>query len=764
MKKKLSAVLVVLAMLSPLYAQQKTMLQKGTEEKINRLLSEMTLDEKIGQLNLVASWGFRSALKGNTQSENLNLVHKGLLGAFYGFKNVDEMTQLQKMAVNESRHGIPFFFGMDCIHGLETTFPIPLALASSWDTTLVKQTAVAAAREAKALGINWVFSPMVDICRDARWGRVAESNGEDPYLGGCMARAYVEGYQSEDVMACVKHFALYGAAEAGRDYNTVTMDRQEMMNGFMRPYQEAVRAGAASFMSSFNEFEGIPATCNRYLLTDLLRKRFGFKGFIVTDATAIADLQQHGLGNLQEVSARALKAGIDMDMNSNGFVGTLRKSVKEGLVTVADIDSACKRILEAKFKMGLMDNPYRFLNKTDSAKTVYTKANRELALRAARECAVLLKNDGILPLRKDMRIALVGPLADNAEDMQGCWSVSSHKKESVTILQGIKEKLKGGQVECATGSWLVADSALESTLTTDLLGFYLHGLKPQPVHQKPLEQMIDEAVRLAQNADVVIAALGENNAMNGEGASRSDITIPEPQRQLLRALKQTGKPIVLLVTTGRPLVLAEENQQVNAMLCTWALGDQAGRAIADLLFGDANPSGKLTMSFPRSVGQCPIYYNHKNTGRPHPDDAPYKKFTSCYLDVPNSPLFPFGYGLSYTQFKYSPISLSSDSMNTDGHLTASVNVTNTGKRDGDEIVQLYIHDVAASSTRPVKELKHFARVHLKAGETQQVSFNLTAEDLKFYNHDLQYVSEPGLFEIMIGPNSRDIQKQTFKLY
>lgn len=738
---------------------------------ISRLMSKMTVEEKIGQLNLASSWGFRSALKENTEEGNLRLVREGNMGAFYGFKDVTEMTRLQKMAVEEGRHGIPFFFGMDVIHGLETTLPTPIALSTSWDTDMIERTTRMAAHEATALGINWVYSPMVDICRDARWGRIAEGCGEDPYLAGEIAKAYVRGYQgqeahqysSEEVIACVKHFALYGAAEAGRDYNTVNLSRQEAMNGYMRPYQAAVEAGAGSFMTSFNEFEGIPATCNRYLIDDILRRQWGFKGFVVTDATAIQELTAHGIGDLQEASARALQAGVDMDMNSEGFVKTAMKSLHEGRITTQDIDTACRRILEAKYRLGLFDNPYRYLDPSRAAKQVYTAENRQLTLEAARECQVLLKNNGILPLKKNARIALVGPFADNAEDMQGCWSASSHKKESVTILQGVRSHLQGGSVNTAVGSWLVQDSTLEANLTTDLIGFYLYGIKPQPVHTRPLEEMILEAVNATQEADVIVACLGESNNMNGEGSSRADISIPEPQQRLLRSLKQTGKPVVLVLTTGRPLTLAWEDEQMDAILCSWALGDQAGTAIADVLFGDVNPSGKLTTTFPRCLGQIPIYYNHKNTGRPHGDFEPYMRFKSNYLDVINAPLYPFGYGLSYTTFEYGEPQLSATSLTPDGKITATVSVRNTGQRDGDEIVQLYIHDVFSTSTRPVKELKAFRRIHLKDGEQQHVSFTITPDMLKYYNHELEYVLEPGDFEIMIGPNSRDTKAAVLKV-
>ena len=732
---------------------------------IDQLMAKMTLGEKIGQLNLVSSWGFRSAMKQNSKEENLSMVRNGEIGAFYGFKDVAEMTRLQKMAVEKGKTHIPYFFGMDVIHGFETTFPIPLALSTSWDLPMIEQSARIAAKEAKALGVSWVFSPMVDICRDARWGRIAEGAGEDPYLGGEIAKAYVKGYEGEGVMTCVKHFALYGGAEAGRDYNTVSMSRLDMMNGYMRPYQEAIKAGASSFMTALNEFEGIPATCNRYLLHDLLRSSWGFKGFVVTDATAIQEIQNHGLGDLQQASALALKAGVDMDMNSNGFVGTLKKSLAEGRVTMQEIDQACRRILEAKYKLRLFDNPYRFLDPTQKAKCVYTKETRAFARKAAQECQVLLKNeDHLLPLSKNAKIALIGPLGNRGDDMQGTWSVSSHQNETVTILQGIKEALApNGSVTYCEGSWLVEDSVLEQKLRTNILGFLIPNYKPEAVHQRPLQEMIDEAVKTARNADVVVAALGESSTMNGEGASRSDITIPQPQRQLLEALYNTGKPIVLLLSTGRPLALEWENTHLPAILCTWALGDQAGHAIADILFGDVSPSAKLTTSFPRSVGQCPIYYNHMNTGRPWPDDKTYQKFTSCYIDVLNSPLYPFGYGLSYTTFSYGKMRLDHNTMSEDGEIKVSVDVTNSGSMDADEVVQLYIRDLVASVSRPVKELKDFQRVSLKAGETKTVTFTINAEKLKFYNSNLKWVCEPGDFQVMVGPNCRDVQTETFTM-
>lgn len=729
------------------------------DKYIDGLMGKMTLEQKIGQLNLHSAGGFISALEVKEDDANVKLLRAGQLGGIYGSGNVEYLRQLQAIAL-ESGAGIPLICGLDVIHGHETVMPVPLALSTSWDMDLIEKATRVAAREASASGVNWVFSPMVDICRDARWGRIVEGAGEDPYLGGEIAKAYVYGYQGHDdafdkdeVLTCVKHYALYGAAEAGRDYNTVNLGRQEILNGYMRPYQQAAYAGAGSYMSSFNEFEGVPATMNSYLMDELLRQAWGFDGFIVSDATAVVEEVAHGIGDLQEVSARSLKAGLDMDMNSDGFIGTLQKSLDEGKVSVKDIDRACRRILEAKYKLGLFEDPYRYLDPERAAAEVYTEANKAVAREVARDCQVLLKNNGVLPLSKNARIAVVGPLADDASAMAGTWSMSRHAGESVTILQGIRDAAP--KVTYAKGSNLFLDKAMEETVLYGLMRTFRPDMPIPPVHTTANATLIAQAVSLARQSDVVVACVGETQNMNGEGASRSDISIPDAQAELLRALKATGKPVVLVLTTGRPLTLTWEDANMDAILCTWSQGTEAGHAIADVLFGDANPSGKLTTTFPMSVGQLPLYYNHKNTGRPHPDYAPYRKFTSCYMDVVNGPLYPFGYGLSYTDFEYSDVQLSAASMPMNGKVTASVTVRNTGQRDGKETVQLYIHDIYSTSTRPVKELRGFKKIELKAGESRKVDFELSAEDLKYYDHQLQYVCEPGDFEIMIGPNSRD---------
>ncbi|MBR6212725.1 MAG: beta-glucosidase BglX [Bacteroidales bacterium] len=727
---------------------------------IDDLMSRMTLDQKIGQLNLHSAPGFVSAERVTEEDENTKMLRAGLMGGVYGSGNFDVLKRSQEIAL-ESGAGIPLIFGMDVIHGHETVFPIPLAMSTSWDMEKIEKAARIAASEASAVGINWVFSPMVDICRDARWGRIAEGAGEDPYLGGEVAKAYVYGYQGHDdvfdtdeVMACVKHYALYGAAEGGRDYNSVFLSRQEAMNGYMIPYREAAKVGAGSYMSSFNEFEGIPATMNKWLMDDVLRKMWGFDGFIVSDATAVVEEVAHGIGDLQEVSARSLQAGLDMDMNSDGFVGTLKKSLEEGRIKEADIDRACRRILEAKYKLGLFEDPFRYLDEGRRAERVFTPENRAFARELAGECQVLLKNDGVLPLKPGTRVAVVGPLADNASAMMGTWAMSSRRDETVTVRKGLEERTRTLYSE---GSWIFKDKDLEESVRYGLMRMFMRNFQASDVHSVPQETMIADAVAKARLSDVVVACVGELSEMNGEGSSRSDVTITDAQRELLRALKATGKPVVLVLFTGRPLVLVDEDRDMDAILNVMALGTEGGRAVADVLFGDVNPSGKLTSSYPRSVGQLPLYYNHKNTGRPHGEYDSYRKFVSCYMDEVNGPLYPFGYGLSYTAYDYSAPRLSASEMPLNGSVNVTVTVSNTGTRDGDETVQLYIHDIYATSTRPVKELRAFKRVHIPAGQSAEVDFTLTADDLKYYNHDLEYVCEPGDFEIMVGPNSRDVQ-------
>jgi beta-glucosidase len=738
---------------------------------IDDLMSQMTLEEKIGQLNLPVSSSF---VAGEVKEGEVNPLEQrianGETGGLFGVKGAERIRALQKIAVEKSRLHIPLLFGLDVIHGYETTFPIPLALSTSWDIELIERVAQTAASEASSDGICWVFSPMVDICRDARWGRIAEGSGEDPYLGGEIARAMVRGYQGSDndlrqpdrVMACVKHYALYGAAEAGRDYNTVDMSRQRMMNEFMLPYKAACEEGAGTYMASFNEFEGIPATCNKYLIDEVLRNQWGFDGFVVSDYTGIPEMISHGTGDMQTVAALALNAGIDMDMVGEAFFQTLKQSLSEGSVSQTQIDKACRRILVAKYKLGLFDDPYKFCNEEQASKELFSADNRNFSRQVAGECQVLLKNEkNLLPLKKGGRIAVIGPMGDAASDMPGTWAATSKGSQSVSLYQGLKEAIGSkGFVTYAKGSDLVADSLLETKLN-GTMGFVIPGIKARPVHDRTPQELLREALIVAKNSDVIIAAMGENSNMNGEGASRANPCIPEPQMALLKALVGTGKPVVLVLFTGRPLVLDWENENVPAILNAWFPGSEAGTAIADILFGDVNPSAKLTTSFPRSVGQIPIHYNHKNTGRPSGDYDEYMRFRSNYIDVINAPLYPFGYGLSYSAYSYSDVTLSDTLMAMGGKITAKVTVTNTGSVDGKEIVQLYIRDIYSTSTRPVKELKGFQKIFLKAGETREISFGLTAEDLKYFNHELDYICEPGDFEIMIGPNSRDVK--TMKL-
>ena len=730
------------------------------DKYIDDLMGRMTLQEKIGQLNLHTMTSLITGAKLSDDDANVKAIQAGQLGGVFGSGDMKALRMMQEIAV-ESGAKIPLITGMDVIHGYQTVFPIPLALSTSWNPDLIESVARTAAKEASASGINWVFSPMVDICRDPRWGRIAEGAGEDPFLGGEMAKAYVRGYQGtdgvyddHDVMVCVKHYALYGASHAGRDYNSVFLDRQEALNGYMRPYQQAAYAGADSYMSSFNEFEGIPASMNNYLMNELLRDTWGFKGFIVSDYTAVSEEINHGIGDLQEVSARSLKAGLDMDMMADGFVETLEQSLQEGKVSMDDIDRACRRILEAKYKLGLFDDPFKYLDPSRAEKEVFTAENRAEARKAAHECQVLLKNNGVLPLSKGARIAVVGPLAKDGAALAGAWATGSHNGESVTLYDGIAEAAP--KTSYALGSWLFKDIDLETNVRYGMIRSYVPDYEGEGVHTVPQERLIAEAVAKARAADVVVACVGEVEGMSGEAASRTDIALPDAQRELLKALKATGKPVVMVLVTGRPLTLVEEDATMDAILNVWAPGTEGGHAVADVLFGDVNPSAKLTTTFPRSLGQVPLYYNHKNTGRPHGDYEPFNKFVTSYLDEINGPLYPFGFGLSYTTYAYSPVTLSASEMPANGSVTASVTVTNTGDRDGDEIVQLYIHDIYATSTRPVKELKGFKKVHIAAGQSVPVDFTITADELSYYNHDLEWVCEPGDFEIMAGPNSRDI--------
>jgi beta-glucosidase len=729
---------------------------------VDALMKKMTLEEKLGQLNLP---GAGDITTGQASSSGIaKKIEQGKVGGLFNIKSVAKIKEVQKLAVEKSRLKIPLLFGMDVIHGYETVFPIPLGMSCVWDMKLVERSAQIAAREASADGINWTFSPMVDISRDPRWGRISEGSGEDAYLGSEIAKAMVKGYQGNDlsknntIMSCVKHYALYGAAEAGRDYNTTDMSHQRMYNEYLPPYKAAVEAGVGSVMASFNEIDGIPATANKWLLTDILRRQWGFKGFVVTDYTGINEMVDHGIGDLQTVSARALMAGVDMDMVGEGLLTTIQKSLKEGKATQQQIDNACRRILEAKYKLGLFEDPYRYCDENRAKTEVFTDAHRKEARAIAAESFVLLKNHGnLLPLKKSGTIALIGPLADAKENMPGTWSVAANFSKATSVFTGLKEVVgNSAKILYAKGSNLDEDSLIEERGT-----MFGKSLKRD---RRPASEILEEAINIANQADVIVAALGEAAEMSGEASSRSNIDIPQIQKDLLKALLKTGKPVVLVLFAGRPMTLKWEQENVPAILNVWFGGSEAGYAIADVLFGDVNPSGKLSTTFPQNIGQVPIFYNHKNTGRPLPEGKWFQKFRSNYLDVSNDPLYPFGYGLSYTSFSYSDITLSSSSIKAGQKLTASVTVTNAGNKDGKEVVQLYTRDLVGSSTRPVKELKGFQKIELKAGESKTVSFDITVNDLKYYNYDLKYVAEPGDFKVFIGGNSRDVKEASFKLY
>ena len=777
MKKFLILALAVLPMMA--FAQKKAKKQpalKSMHAFVDDLMSRMTLQEKIGQLNLQVAGDIVTG--GEVNTDVASKIRGGQMGGVFNLKGADRIRQFQQMAVEESRMGIPLLIGMDVIHGYETIFPIPLGLSCSWDVEAVEQSARIAAKEASADGINWTFSPMVDICVDARWGRTMEGNGEDPWLSGVMGAAMVRGYQGGDasifktdkgingqalsdqsILACLKHYALYGAAEAGRDYNTVDMSRLRMQNQYLPPYKAAVKAGVASVMSSFNLVDGIPSTANRWLQNDLLRRDWQFDGFVVTDYGSITEMLQHGVGeNLQGASAMTLKAGTDMDMCSEGFLRTLEQSVKEGRVTMADIDQACRRVLEAKYKLGLFHDPYKYCDAKRRARDIFTPENRAEARRIAAETFVLLKNkDNVLPLKKDAKVALIGPLADTRANMAGSWCVAYTPDKYPTLREAMTLRLMdkdsnwgivAGNLTYAQGSNICADAAEQEA-----------GAFGKAIPRGDDEQLKQEALRIAQQADVIVCAMGESAEMSGESSSRSKLEMPDVQQALLKELVKLGKPVVLLNFSGRATVLTWESEHVDAILNVWFPGSEAGYAICDVLFGDKVPSGKLTVTMPRSLGQVPIYYNHWNTGRPVPEDADhYFKYQSNYLDVRNDPLYPFGYGLSYTTFAYSDIRLSAAEMGLNGTVTATVTVTNTGQRDADEVVQLYIRDPQCSVSRPVKELKGFRRIHLKAGERQEVSFDISREQLAYLDAEGRELMEPGLFHIMIGPDSKHVSR------
>ena len=758
--------------------KQTTTSKKGKilpmKEYVDQLMEKMTLQEKIGQLNLMVAGDITTGGAINTQVGSD--IAQGNMGGVFNIKGIEKIKALQDIAINNTRLGIPLLVGMDVIHGYETMFPIPLALSCSWDTEAMKAVGEISAKEASADGINWTFSPMVDIALDARWGRISEGNGEDPYLSGVLGAAMTQGYQGTDmrtekilsnnrIMACLKHFALYGAVESGKEYNTVDMSRVRMMNQYLPPYEAVIKAGVGSVMSSFNLIDYIPATANKWMMTDVLRKQWGFKGLLVTDYASIAEILKHGTAkDLKQASEQALKAGTDMDMCSNAFVKHLTQSIQEGKVSEEDINIACRRILEAKYKLGLFSDPYRYCDIKRSKNEIYTLENRKVAREVAAKTFVLLKNEGnILPLKKEGKIALIGPLADTRNNIAGTWSVAQTPEKYATIKEAMENALKGKATLLYTqGCNIWRNQQLQK-----------NGEFDKPLNWGDENELKKEALKIAKEADVIVCAMGESADMSGECGSRTNLEMPDVQHELLAELVKLGKPVVLLNFAGRPTVLSWEKQYVPAIMNVWFGGSEMGDALCDVIFGDKVPSGKLTTSMPKTTGQAPIYYNHQNTGRPVPDDnKKFAKYASNCLDVSNGPLYPFGYGLSYTTFEYSNFKLSSQEADINGNqeatewqngkkITATVTVENTGARDADEVVQLYIRDMVASISRPVKELKGFQRIHLVAGESKEVSFEITPDMLKFYNIELKHVIEPGDFQIMVGANSKEVDTLNF---
>ena len=704
---------------------------------IDELMAKMTLQEKVGQLTLLTSnWESTGPTMRDSYKQD---IAAGRVGAIFNAYTAEYTRDLQEMAVEGTRLGIPLLFGYDVIHGHRTIFPISLGEAASWDLEAIEKSARVSAAEASAEGIHWTFSPMVDIARDPRWGRISEGAGEDTFLGSQIAKARVRGYQGDDlgavdtVLATAKHFAAYGAAQAGRDYHTVDISERTLRDVYLPPFKAAVDAGVATFMTSFNEYDGVPASGSKFLLTDVLRGEWGFDGFVVTDYTSINEMVPHGYSrDLAHAGEQAINAGVDMDMQGAVFMENLAQSVEEGRVEMERIDQAVRRILEMKYRLGLFEDPYRYSSVERQEATLYKPEFLAAARDVARKSMVLLKNEGdVLPLAASAdRIALIGPLGDSKTDMIGSWSAAGDRKtRPVTLLEGLKARAgEGVSVEYAKG----ASYDFDAEGTTD--GFA-------------------EALALAEKSDVIVAAMGERWDMTGEAASRTSLDLPGNQTALLKQLVATGKPVVLVVLSGRPNTIAWADENVDAILHAWYPGTQGGHAVADVLFGDYNPSGSLPVTFPRTVGQVPIHYDMKNTGRPIELGAPGAKYVSRYLNTPNDPLYRFGYGLSYTTFGYSPVTLSSATIGPDGAITASATVTNTGDRAGEEVVQLYVRDLVGSVTRPVQELKGFEKIMLAPGESRTVSFTIEPEDLAFTRADMTHGWEPGEFQLWIAPSS-----------
>lgn len=723
---------------------------KTIEQRVDSVLQLMTLEEKIGQM---AQFSCNWDVTGPIMSDDFEpYLRKGMVGSIFNAYTVDGVRKLQEMALAESRLKIPVLFGYDVIHGFRTIFPMSLAEASSWDLELMRKSAAIAAEEASAEGIHWTFAPMVDIARDARWGRVMEGAGEDPYLGSLIAKARVEGFQGgkdwhslndlNTVLACCKHFAAYGAAEAGRDYNSAELSMNTLLNYYMPPYRAAQEAGVATYMASFNEIGGVPSTASKYLFTDLLRNQWGFNGFVVTDYTGINELVPHGVVNDEkEAGELAVNAGIDMDMTGAVFIKYLKQSVEEGKVSEETIDNAVRRILEMKFILGLFDDPYRYLDKEREKSTIMKPEFLQAARETAARSIVLLKNENsFFPITKDksLTVALIGPMVKDKINQNGEWAGKGNREQSISLFEGLTEKYAGTNVK-----FVYAGGC---DLTTDN------------------RQGFAEAIATARRADVVLAVMGEDFNWSGEAASRSDIKLPGVQQELLKELRKTGKPLGLVLMNGRPLDLSWEDANVDAIMEAWYLGTMAGHGLADVIAGDYNPSARLTMSFPRNVGQLPIYYNHKNTGRPLPADNPKMDYKSSYIDVANTPLYPFGYGLSYTTFQISNMKMDKSSMGKGDKVTVTAEVKNAGTADGETVVQLYIRDLVGSVTRPVKELKGFNKIALKAGESKQVSFTITEAELSFYDINLKYTAEPGNFVVWVAANAADEANQASLAY
>ena len=742
MNKYITTTLVILILcfgiISP---QKKNISEEVISARVDSVLSLMTLDEKIGQLNQLSfgiGWG--PTIKSNVPDEYKALIREGKIGSFLNALGAEFTGDLQKIAVTESRLKIPLLFGYDVIHGFRTTFPVPLGEAATWQPELAEMSAHYQALEASSAGVHWTFSPMVDIARDPRWGRIMEGNGEDPYLGSLMAAAYVRGYQGDlsenNIIACAKHYAGYGGAEGGRDYNTVDFSERTFRDIYLPPFKAAVDAGVQTLMASFNEIGGIPSSGSKYLLNDILKEQWKFKGFVVSDWNSIGELINHGFAaDLKQAGEIAINAGLDMDMESRAYITHLAELVKEGKVSEATINESVRRVLRIKFILGLFDDPFRYCNKERESKNILSKEVKDAALEVAKKSFVLLKNENnLLPLKNNYKkIAVIGPLANSISHPTGGWEAMGDSSDVISVVAGLKNYLKNN---------------------TQIL--YSEGCK---IDDKSTDGF-KKAVETANNSDLVILVLGEGKNMSGEACSRSTLDLPGVQEELAKEIYKTGKPIVVVLMNGRPLSINWLNENVPAILETWFPGTMAGKAIAEVLFGEYNPSGKLPVTFPRTVGQVPIYYNHKNTGRPGNIDNHY---TSKYLDLPLTPLYPFGYGLSYTTFKYSDLGLDKNKITKDDQINIKVNVKNTGNYDGEEVVQLYVQDLVGSVTRPVKELKRFQKVFLKKGEEKTIEFTLSENDLRFTAADMKFKSEPGLFKVYVGTNSVDVLESQFEL-